>query len=117
MLSLIMVLSLAWGCGCGSASAAYTYCYDSINYADGEYILPEWSDTDDRGMYVWDNVTWLNGTIYFVWEDLIQYAEPAYPDEILEKYYELKEARETKPYVSEEYMAELAYNSQINEWP
>lgn len=115
MLSLVLVLSLTWGCGCGSATAAYQYSTALMNYQEGYEIWPE--DTEDPGMYVWRETDWLTWDVCFVWEDVLEVDPEAYPEEVLKKYYELKEARETKPYVSEEYMAELAYNSQINEWP
>ena len=117
MLSLVLVLSMVWGCGCGSATAAYQYSTALMNYQEGTEIWPE--DTEDPGMYVWGETDWMKWHVYFVWEDVLEMDEDgdAYPEEVITKYYELKEARETKPYVSEEYMAELAYNSRTNEWP
>ena len=118
MLSLIIVLAMAWGASSGSAVAMYQYQTALVNKPEGSAILPEWAETEDKGMYVWEDDGWLTYRIWYVWEDMISYADPVYPDEVLEKYYELKEAQVAEtPYVSEEYLLELAYNSQTNEWP
>lgn len=124
---LAFILAWAIGCGCientiGYANLRNEYPQGVVYYESEEFhytITPVWEEDSNMFSYhlwyVWEEEHYDEEKGGYTGEWYVD--EGCYPPEVVELYYELKAQKAETPYVSQEYLSELAYNSQTNEWP